>query len=317
MLFRHLLAPLLTLAFLLPAQPALAGYKEGTAAYQKGDVAVALKEFMPLAKAGNADAQVMVAQIMINGGKGVPKNLKEGMEWVRRSAEGNNRDAQVFLAQALYNGNHGEQKDAAEAAKWFERAGKAGDQRAMLSFAQMQVYGIGVAAKPEAAVPWLETLAQAGNVTASGMLGTMAVQGNGMPKDHERAVKHLSAATRQGDAGSAFVLGQLYVKGLGVEANAEQGLQLITAAANAGNFQAMVNLAMLYANGQDGVTQDSALAYKWITIVLNRVQQGELFYAASGMEVQLRARMSNRQIEAAQAEASRFVVAPLRPVGAR
>lgn len=313
MQLRAFLLPLsLALAIMAGAQPARAGYKEGVAAYQKGDIAAAVKEFSPLAKAGDANAQVMLAQILLNGGKGVAKNQKEGMQWVRRSAEGNNRDAQFFLAQTLYNGNHGEQKNLPEAAQWFELAAKAGDSRAMLSLAQMRVHGVGIAANPAAAVPDLEKLAQAGNVIAHGMLGNMAVQGSGMAKDYAKAARHLAAATSQGDAASAFVLGQLYVKGLGVEQNTEYGLGLISDAANAGNYLAMINLANLLANGESGVSRDSAEAYKWITIVLNRAPQGDLFYSASGMETQLRFRLSDRQIEAAQAAASRFVATPMK-----
>lgn len=299
---------LLALAILAATRPALAGYQEGVAAYQKGDIVLAVKEFTPLAKAGDANAQVMLAQILLNGGKGVPKDEKQGMQWVRRSAEGNNREAQFFLAQTLYAGNHGEPKNLAEAAKWFERAAKAGDSRAMLSFAQMQFQGIGMLADPAGAAPYLEKLAEAGNVVAHGSLGTWAVQG----KDYAKAARHLTAATSRGDAAAAFVLEQLYLKVFGVGLDAEQGVRLITEAANAGNYQAMISLAGLLANGESGISQDSAQAYKWVTIVLNRAPQGDLFYSATGMETQLRQRLSNRQIEAAQAEASRFVTTPMK-----
>jgi len=51
---RTLLLPLsLTLAILAGAQPALAGYNEGVAAYRKGDIVLAVREFTPLAKAGD------------------------------------------------------------------------------------------------------------------------------------------------------------------------------------------------------------------------------------------------------------------------
>lgn len=309
---KFLLPALLTLAIAASPQSSLAGYKEGVAFYQKGEAALAVKEFLPLAKAGDATAQVMLAQILFNGGKGVPKDAREGMQWVRRAAEGNNRDAQVFLAQTLYAGNHGEPKNETEAVKWFERAANAGDKRAMMAFAQMQIYGSGVAANPAGAVPYLEKLAQGGDVAAHSMLGAMAVQGSGMARDYNRAVRHLRVATQQGDASSAFILGQLHTKGLGVEKNPVEGVRLITEAANTGNYQAMLALAGLFASGEDDVRQDEAMAYKWITIVLNRGPQGDLFYSASGFETQLRSRLSNRQIEAAQNEASRFVATPMK-----
>jgi TPR repeat protein len=302
----------ISLLMLSGAAPARAGYNEGVAAYKKGEAALAAKEFLPLAQAGNAQAQVMLAQILMNGGKGVTKDVKTGMQWVRRSAEANNADAQIFLAQALLQGLHEQAKDAAGAARWFERAAQAGDQRAMLPLAQMKLQGVGMPADPQGAVPWLEILAAANNAAAHEILGTMALQGNGMEKDYAKAARHLEIAVRQGDQSSAFVLGQLHLKGLGVAKNTEEGMRLISQSANAGNYQAMVTLASVLANGSDDVDQDSRQAYKWITIVLNRAPQGDLFYSASGIETALRSRLSSRQIEAAQAEASRFVVTPMK-----
>src|SRR5690606_2071423 len=134
--------------------------------------------------------------------------------------------------------------------------------------------------------------------------------GVGMPKDFARAARHLAVAARLGDAGSTFVLGQLHLKGLGVARDVEHGRALIEAAARSGHYQAMLTLAALLTGGED-VPRDEREAYKWITIVLNRAPQGDVFYTASGVETQLRARLSSRQIEAAQAEASRFVAVPL------
>jgi hypothetical protein len=39
------------------SNPALAGFDEGVAAYQAGDLPLAVKEFRAAAEAGNADAQ--------------------------------------------------------------------------------------------------------------------------------------------------------------------------------------------------------------------------------------------------------------------
>ena len=95
--FRLAVALLLTLA----TTPAAAGYREGVSSYRKGELAQAVKELLPVARAGNPDAQILLAQILMNGGKGVTRDQREGLVWARRAAEGGNRDAQVFLAQAL------------------------------------------------------------------------------------------------------------------------------------------------------------------------------------------------------------------------
>ena len=170
---------------------------------------------------------------------------------------------------------------------------------------------IGAQTDIEGAIPWLEMLAADNNITAHETLGTLALQGKAMTQNYAKAARHFEVAMRQGSESATFVLGQLHIKGLGMAKDNETGLRLITQSANAGNYQAMTMLASLLANGEDA-PQDSQQAYKWITIVLNRAPQGDLFYGASGIETQLRSRLSNRQIEAAQAEASRFVVTPLK-----
>lgn len=295
--------------------PASAGYNEGLAAYKKGETALAVKEFLPLARAGNANAQAMLGQILMNGGKGVAKDTKAGMDWVQRATEGGNVDAQVFLAQSLFYGNFGQAKNLEAAALWFGRAARAGDKRAMLPFAQMIANGVGMPEDPAGAVPYLEKLAADDDVNAQSLLGTLAVQGKGMAQDYAKAARHLGDATRQGEQNAAFVLGQLYLKGLGVKHDPARGLQLIIQSDNAGNYQAMLTLSVTLANGSDGVDQDIEQAYKWVTIVLNRAPQGDVFYNASGVETQIRPRLSNRQIAAAQAEASRFVVTPMKAAG--
>jgi hypothetical protein len=53
------------------ALPAQAGYEEGFAAYKRGDYVTALKEWRPLANAGNPIAQVALGGMYTNG-HGVP-----------------------------------------------------------------------------------------------------------------------------------------------------------------------------------------------------------------------------------------------------
>ncbi len=60
--------------------PAWAGYKEGAAAYQRGDYATALQEFKPLAEQGDAEAQNFLG-LMYELGRGVPQDYAEAVKW--------------------------------------------------------------------------------------------------------------------------------------------------------------------------------------------------------------------------------------------
>jgi TPR repeat protein len=72
----------------LLAVPSLvhAGWEEGDAAFARGDYALALREFLPLAEAGDAEAQLNVA-FFYNQGLGVPVNHGVALQWYRKAAE--------------------------------------------------------------------------------------------------------------------------------------------------------------------------------------------------------------------------------------
>ena len=72
---------------LLVALPATAqDFQRGMAAYKRGDYAIALQEWKPLAKQGNAQAQFLLGSLY-GFGRGVPQDYTEALKWVRKSAE--------------------------------------------------------------------------------------------------------------------------------------------------------------------------------------------------------------------------------------
>ena len=77
----------LTFAILIGlAGPAWAGYAEGVAAFERGDYATALREFRPLAKQGDPEAQVQLGG-MYQDGRGVPRDYVEAARWFHKAAE--------------------------------------------------------------------------------------------------------------------------------------------------------------------------------------------------------------------------------------
>jgi hypothetical protein len=85
------------------ALPAQAGFDEGLAAYNRGDYATALKEWRPLAVAGNADAQFNLG-VMYERGLGVPQDYREAVKWYRLAAEQGHAGAQNDLGVKYANG---------------------------------------------------------------------------------------------------------------------------------------------------------------------------------------------------------------------
>jgi TPR repeat protein len=61
-------------------------YEDGTAAFDRGDYAIALKKLHPLAEQGNALAQNSLGVMYVEG-KGVSQDYDEAIRWFRKAAD--------------------------------------------------------------------------------------------------------------------------------------------------------------------------------------------------------------------------------------
>ena len=118
---------LLVLALLWPVT-GLADFSEGWAAYQRGDFATAMREWRPLAEAGDASAQYNLG-VMYREGKGVPKDDAEAVKWFRLAAAQGSANAQYFLGLMYDNGN-GVPEDNVQAYAWLNLAAAQGHKEA-------------------------------------------------------------------------------------------------------------------------------------------------------------------------------------------
>lgn len=83
--------------------PAIGGWGEGVAAYDKKDYATALQEFRPLAELGDSSAQFALG-VMHNYGYGVSKDYAQAVKWYRKAAEQGHATAQNNLGFRYDNG---------------------------------------------------------------------------------------------------------------------------------------------------------------------------------------------------------------------
>jgi hypothetical protein len=123
-------------------RPAVAGFKEGLAAYDRRDYTTALHEFLPLARAGNVVAQYHLGE-MYAFGRGVPQDYAEAAKWWRPAAEKGDADSQYNLG-VLYDRGWGVSPDYAQAATWYRRAAEQGYTLAQFSLGLMYALGQGV-----------------------------------------------------------------------------------------------------------------------------------------------------------------------------
>ena len=92
-------------------------FEEANSAYQRGDYAVAMKLWRPLAEQGDSSAQVNLG-VLYHNGQGVPQDYQEAMKWYRKAAEQGHPGAQSNLGR-LYDNGQGVPQDFVRAHMWF------------------------------------------------------------------------------------------------------------------------------------------------------------------------------------------------------
>ena len=97
----------------------------GRTALTNNDYDEALKQFKPLADAGDSEAQSHLGSLYYVG-KGVTKNLTEAFNWYKKSADQGNVDAQCSIGNMYLLGEGGLEQNNAAAEKWYSLASKQG-----------------------------------------------------------------------------------------------------------------------------------------------------------------------------------------------
>src|ERR1043165_9664929 len=116
---------------------------EGFEAYEKGDYATALKEFMPLAESGQATAEAAVGQMYFEG-QGVKPDMKEAARWLEPAAIKGIARAQFLLGKLYLSGEGVAAVDPAKAAALTKAAADQGIPEAQVDTCAFYYQGVGV-----------------------------------------------------------------------------------------------------------------------------------------------------------------------------
>ena len=140
---RRILATLAVVgALLFSAGSAWADFDDGVAAYERGDYATALQEWLPLGEQGDKRAQFQLGE-MYAVGKGVSQDYAEAFKWFSMSSEPGHAVAQHWLG-TLYMNGMGVPKNDAEAVKWFLEAAEQGFVQSQHNLGYMYANGLSV-----------------------------------------------------------------------------------------------------------------------------------------------------------------------------
>jgi hypothetical protein len=144
-----------------------AGVYVATAAAQSQDIATLRKQ----AKSGDAEAQYVLAQSYLTG-VGIPKDPKQGLEWLRKAADQDHPPAQLALWVMYREGFRPADipKDPKQGLKWLQRSADHGYATAEHSLGLLYLNGddeTGIPRKPHEAAIWLLKAARQPNSTQS------------------------------------------------------------------------------------------------------------------------------------------------------
>lgn len=113
---------------------------------------VAHMHLVPLAEAGNSEAQFRLGNLYRNG-RGVDKDFSKAVSWYRKAAISEHDRAQNYLAINLELGR-GVTQDLKEAAIWYQRAAKQGNPDAQYWMATASLTGNGLKRDLETSYLW-------------------------------------------------------------------------------------------------------------------------------------------------------------------
>jgi TPR repeat protein len=181
------------------------------------------------AETGDAKAQYELS-LMYRGGKGVPKNELESVNWLIKSEEGGYAPAKHDVGLLMY-----EEKEYKRAEKFFSAAAEKGFAKSQFMLGLMYDTGQGVPKNAVKAVHWYKKAAEQGRADAQWMLGTMYADGNGVAKNSMEAVKWYEKSAVQGDVNGQVKLGLMYATGDGVTKNYEEAAKWLSKAAAQGH----------------------------------------------------------------------------------
>jgi TPR repeat protein len=180
---------------------------------------------LTLAKAGDEEAQIAVAEAYLAGTEAKASRI-EAAKWFRAAAQQGNPEGEFRLARLLHEGGDGVKKSPELAVPLYQSAA---DQSA------------------EIALKWYAKAAEQGFATAQNNLGMLHLNGKGTARDFQQAYRWFEKAAAQGDGWGLNNQAGMLEMGWGVPQDRQGALALYGRAAEAGIAVARDNQARLAA----------------------------------------------------------------------
>jgi TPR repeat protein len=179
-------------------------------AYYNGDGvsqdSVKAAQWLQVAEKQNfAEAQYVLGRLLTEGDEKLPKNLSQGIYFLRKAADQNHKLAKSYLEKM---GNQGSDPIRKQQITSDSSASPSMGDRQRIHLAREYYTGIGKAKDYEKAFQILLPLAKGGYPEAARMVGLMKLSGKGTSKSPKEAKQWLSVAAQKGDLSAQKMLKQ-------------------------------------------------------------------------------------------------------------
>jgi len=223
----------------------------GRKALMAKDYALAIQNFTPLAKHGDARAQYFLGS-MYYIGNGVKQNYETSYRWYRLAAEQGDRGAQYSIANMYFLGE-GVQQNNNKATYWYQRSSEQGHIAAKKNLGSLEKL-IALNSANEATKQAKSQIITMENKDNS----TIVTLEDGEIENEKGPAQIIQEESPQ----SIYDKGLQYTYGEGVERNKFKAFELLLKAAELGYVPAQYKVAIAYFYG-DGVQQDYVKAAEW------------------------------------------------------
>ena len=203
------------------------------------------------AEAGDAYSQLLLGGSYLHG-RGVPKDVKTGLEWLLKAAAQGQVTAQVYLG-VLYRGSEGVARDPAKAVDWLRKASENGSVNAMKLLGTMYMEGDGVPEDMKEGFKWYSLAGDKyADPVAQAVLGTFYEIGDVCEKDAGRAMRLFRLSAEHGEALGQWMLGLAYYKGELVSRDEKEAAKWLEKAAAQGHADAQALWGYFVLSGKAG-----------------------------------------------------------------
>lgn len=205
------------------------------------------------AQAGQPQAQFNLGMAYMAAGycaAAVTPDIRAGLGWLRKAADGGILQAQVVIAQAAYYRTPGANVDADEGFERLQRAAVAGSPGAAVLLGQYYENGVGSEVNPAAAARWYGRAVEQDEPEAFSLLANLYLKGQGVEQNNGQAAELLRRGALLGDPASAGILAYAYLNGDGVDRDVRAFSRLLEMSAQGDDALAQYALALELFSGK-------------------------------------------------------------------